>query len=188
MNKLGNVDIDRISFERLTKLDTYVKQHFDQLVDKFLVCFEQYCQKITMMQKDGKKGSIGFIHFSILRTNILAKRHKIRLDAYDENWYFDRGECNGEYDVDEFYHWLDEFADILEAARNNGFSQIKLVDVQEAIFEESNKYLLFVAEVIRMGMRRAIETESYLEMQRGEVFMVCIGGFQDKVDIFIQRR
>lgn len=183
MNKLANIDVDRISFEQLNKLDAYVKQHFDQLIDKFMDCFEQYCDKVVRMQTEGKKGPVGFIHFSILRTNILAKRHKIRLDAYDEGWYLDRNECSGEYDVQEFYQWLDEFADTVERARNNGFSKIKLVDVQQTVFDESNKYLLFVAELLRVGMKRVVETAGYQEIKRANVFIVCIGGYQDKVDI-----
>lgn len=183
MNQFGTVDVDRTSHELLLKLDTYVKSHFDQLIDQFLIYFEPYCQKIIRMQKEGRKGNICFIHFSILQTNLLAKRHTIRLDAYDENWYLDRAECSGEYDVSEFYQWLDEFADILDETRNNGFSLVTLLDVQRAVLKESNKYLLFIAEVVRVGMRKAIETESYRKMKRGEPFIVCIGGFQDKVDI-----
>ena len=45
------------------------------------------CNKIRMMQQAGKKEKIAYIHFSVLRTNILLKKHEIRIDAFDENWY-----------------------------------------------------------------------------------------------------
>ena len=183
IGKFPFVNVDQKSIELLKKLDAYVQQNFDDLLDKFLLCFEQYCRQIAQMQETGKKGEIGFIHLSILKTNILAKRHQIRLDAYDKNWYLDRVECSGTYDVGAFYQGLDEFADALEKSRNSSVNRVKLSDVQHCVFEESNKYLLFVAELVRVALRNVSDLAWFQAMKRDEVFMICIGGYQDKVDI-----
>ena len=177
------LDIDQKSAECISKLDAYIQRQFDALIDKFLDQFKQYCNKITWMQEAGQKGSVGFIHFSVLRTNILAARHKFRLDAYDSNWYMDRTECSGEYDVQEYYAYLDEFADALEVSRNVSKGGINLRDVQRVVFGESNKYLLLVAELIRVGLRQASEEQWFQAIKRHEVFVICIGEYQDKVDI-----
>lgn len=182
-SKFRHVNVDQKSMALLSRLDTYVKQNFDDLAEQFVTCFEEYCRKIIIMQQKERKGRIGFIHLSVLRTSILAKRHQIRLDAYDEKWYLDRNECSGVYDVSAFYQGLDELADLLEQARQQSLGRITFAEVQSTLFEESNKYLLFVAELVRVAIKKAVETESFQQMKRAEQCMVCIGGYQDRVDV-----
>jgi len=176
-------DAEQKSRECHEKLDTYILINYDALTDRFLDQFERYCRRIAAMQKAGKKDAIGFIHLSILRTNILDKRHIIRLDAYDENWYADRTECSGEYDASEFLIWLDEFSDALESAAQPLYIPERLKDVQSRIFEESNKYLVIVAEFVRMALLKAVEKEWFRNVRRCAIFAICIGGYQDKCDI-----
>jgi len=181
--KFGDLDVDQKSFELLSKLDSYGQIHFDALVDEFIACFTTYCEKITKMQGTGKKNAIAFINFSLLRTNLLARKHELRIDAYDENWYLDRVECSGSYDVSQLFRWIDQFADNLEATRKKYMGKLKFSEMQKLIFEESNKYMIFVAELMRVAIKKATMTESFQQVKRHEVFVICIGGYQDRVDI-----
>jgi len=171
------------SLEYLAEVDNYVKNNLDALIDKFLNQFESYCRAVTQMQEAGTKGPIGFINFSFLLTNILARRHIIRLDAYDENWYADRTECSGEYETGEFYTGLDLYVDALDSAWRPMYRGGTLRDIQQAIFEESKKYHFIVAELIRVGLRTAAEKSWFREIQRAPVFIILFGGYHDKVDI-----
>jgi len=177
------LDIERTSAECIAGLDAYIQRNFDALIGKFLGQFRPYCEKIARMQEAGQKGEIGFIHFSVLRTNILASRHAIRLDAYGKEWYADRTECSGEYDAREYFSHLYKFADALEASMNASKGRAKLRDVQRAVFEESNKYLLLIAELARVGLRKAKEEQWFQAVKRHELFVVCIGDYQDRADI-----
>jgi len=175
--------VEELSYEQLKKLDAYVQEHYALLLAKFMEQFESYCRKITQMQEAGKKGAIAFVYFSMLRTNILAKRHKLRLDAYDENWYKDRAECSGEYDVGEIFVFFDEYTDILDKACRGVYAGNKLAEQQSIIFDESKKYLIFAAEIMRVGLSEASKTEWFNSVIRHEVFTVCIGEYQDRADI-----
>ena len=181
--KFQSFDIEKKSAECISKLDEYVKHHFDALIDNFLDQFKQYCNKIVKMQETGKKDAIGFIHFSVLRTHIIAGNHNIRLDAYDGNWYMDRTECSGEYDASEYYIYLDEFAEALEESRKTSKGMIKPHDLQRAVFDESEKYLVLIAELIRAGLKKASVEEWFKSIKRHELFVICIGEYQDKSDI-----
>ena len=176
-------DLQRKSKELATDLDDYVKTHFEQLVEQFINCFSDYCDKIYQMQQHGKKGAIAYIHFSVLRTNILLKKHEIRLDAYDENWYMDSVECSSCYQVGEVYAYLEKYAEIVEELRSESKGKISLAEAQKRVFVESNIYLFYIAELIRVGMRDAIRTEAYQRINRAPCFVVCIGGFLDRFDI-----
>lgn len=180
---MQGIDLQQKSRELAGRLDSYVKSHFEQLIDKFTGFFLEYCEKIYQMQQQEEKGAIAYIHFSVLRTNILLKKHEIRLDAYDENWYLDSVECSDSYPVGELYCYLEEYGNLVEKLRSNSLGKVSLAKAQERVFNESNLYLFYVAELIRVGMRNVIRTESYQKIKKAPCFMVCIGGFMDRFDI-----
>lgn len=180
---MQSFDLQRKSRELVTSLDNYVKKHFEELLAQFVNFFLNYCEKIYQMQQQGEKGAIAYIHFSILRTNILLKKHEIRLDAYDENWYMDSVECSSCYKVSEIYSYLDEYMDVMEELQSKSIGSISLAEAQKRVFDESNLYLFYVAELIRVGMRNVIKTETYQKIDRAPCFVVCIGGFLDRFDI-----
>lgn len=176
-------DLQRKSKELATGLDNYVKSHFEHLVTQFTDCFCGYCDKIYQMQQQGEKGAIAYIHFSVLRTNILLKKHEIRMDAYDENWYMDSVECSGSYPVGEFYSYLEEYEDMVEELRSKSVGKVSLAEAQKRVFAESNLYIFYIAELIRTSMRNVIRTEAYQRIDRAPCFVICIGGFLDRFDI-----
>ncbi|MCM1258324.1 MAG: pentapeptide repeat-containing protein [Roseburia sp.] len=176
-------DLQGKSRELTGLLDEYVTSHLEELKEKFTDCFCNYCDKIYEMQQQGKKGAVAYIQFSVLRTNILLNRHEIRLDAYDENWYMDRVECSGSYPVKEFYLYLEKYGEAVEELRVKSQGGVSLAQAQKRVFDESNLYLFYVAELIRIGMRQVVKRESYQRIERAPCFMVCIGGYLDRFDI-----
>ncbi len=180
---MQGIDLERKGKELATELDGYVKEHFEELIEKFIKCFTDYCTRIAEMQQQGKKGKIAYIHFSVLRTNILLKRHEIRIDAYDENWYLDAVECSYYYPVEEIYAYLEKYGDAVIDLWEKSQGKNNLADVYRKVFNESNIYLFYVAELIRLGMKRMIHTEIYMSVKKAECFIVGIGGFMDRFDI-----
>ncbi|MCL1989420.1 MAG: pentapeptide repeat-containing protein [Defluviitaleaceae bacterium] len=179
----GDLNVDQRSFELLSKLDAYGQLHFDTLVDEFVQSFTTYCEQIVHMQQAGHKQAIAFINFSVLKTNLLTRKHELRMDAYDENWYLDRVACTGTYDVSPFYRWLYTFADNLEATRKKYRGKLTFAQMQALIFEESHRYLIFVAELMRVAIKKVVKTAVFKQLNRHEVFVICIGEYQDRVDI-----
>lgn len=181
--RLQGIDLHKRSEEIATRLDCYVKDNYQELVDQFVESFMKYCNQIVSMQQQGTKGAIAYIHFSILRTNILLKKHVIRIDAYDETWYLDSVECSGSYEVEKIYAYLEEYCDVVEEYREKSIGKVSLVQAQKRIFDESKIYLFFVAELIRVGMKKVIQTDLYQKVNRASCFVVCIGGYRDRFDI-----
>lgn len=183
VKRVQGYDLQKKSKELAVLLDEYIKHNFEPLTAKFLDCFLAYCEKISQMQEQGEKGAIAYLHFSVLKTNILLKKHEIRMDAYDENWYLDPVECSGSYPVEEFYSYLERYGDIVEDLRRKSGGTVSLTEAQRRVFEESNLYLFYIAEMIRVGMRKAVREEAYQNVRRAPCFTVCIGGFLDRFDI-----
>lgn len=180
---MQNVNLEQERKSLVEQLDSYIKNHYEELIEKFAECFKKYCNKIRMMQQAGKKEKIAYIHFSVLRTNILLKKHEIRIDAFDENWYMDPMECSYSYPVNEIYTYLEKYSNVVEELWKQSTDLNDFSDVYRKVFLESNIYLFYVAEIIRQGMRKLIETEEYKSVAKAECFVVCIGGYMDKFDI-----
>lgn len=180
---MQGIDLERKAKELATELDDYVKEHFEELIDKFIKCFSDYCNQIAEMQKQGKKGDIAYIHFSVLRTNILLGKHELRIDAYDENWYLDSAECSYHYPVEEIYCYLEKYSDAVMDLWQKSQDINNLADAYRKVFDVSNIYLFYVAELIRMGIRRMHQSESFLSVKKAECFIVGIGGYMDRFDI-----
>lgn len=176
-------NLNQKSTELLNQLDLYIKSHLDELTGQLSDCISKYGESIYEMQQTGKKGAIAYLQFSMLRTNILLNKHELRLDAYDENWYLDMVECSSSYEVNEILTSLTKFADMVEALRKESAASMTLRETQSRIFEESQKYLIFLAELIRVGMQKVIQTEGYQKIIKAPIFIVCIGGLLDRVDI-----
>ncbi|MBQ3164633.1 MAG: pentapeptide repeat-containing protein [Lachnospiraceae bacterium] len=180
---MQGTDLERKGKELATELDCYVREHFEELVEKFVTCFTNYCNQIAEMQKQGKKGKIAYIHFSVLRTNILLGKHELRLDAYDENWYMDAVECSYHYDVGEIYTYLERYREAVLEVWHQSHGINDLSDAYRKVYDESNIYLFYMAELIRMGMKRMSHVEAFLAVEKAECFIVGIGGYMDRFDI-----
>lgn len=176
-------NLNQKSTELLNRLDLYIKNHFEELTDRLSDCISQFGESIYQMQQAGKKGAVAYLQFSMLRTNILLSRYELRLDAYDETWYLDMAECSSSFKVDEVLSPLAEFAAMVEMLRKESLMSMTLRETQSRIFEEGQKYLIFLAELIRLGMQKAVQTEGYRKIAKAPVFVVCIGGLLDRVDI-----
>ena len=51
---MQGIDLQRKGKELAAELDYYVKSHFEQLVEQFVDCFSEYCNKIYEMQRQGR--------------------------------------------------------------------------------------------------------------------------------------
>ena len=168
------------SVQQLEKLTKYMLvEQFGDLIQQFVSCFEGYCQKIAKMQQTGEKGALGYIHFSLLYTDILVKKYQLRIDAYDKHYFADRVECVGIYDVGNICSFLDEFSETLFAQRKKYVYKVSVADVRQLVLEESAKYRAAITELIRLALAQATQTSAYQDVLREEQFIISVGGFQD---------
>ena len=173
-------EADVLSVQQLEKLANYMLvEHFDSLVAQFVECFEDYCRQITKMQQASEKGELGYISFSMLRTDILAKDYRLRIDAYDERWYQDRVECVGLYDVSDLCVFLDEFSTMLVEERKKYVYKVSPADVAQIVLKESDRYRNAIMELVRLALVQAVKSPVYKEILRAEHFAITFGEFQD---------
>lgn len=164
--------------EKLNKLDEYLEKHKEELAAKFVEAFKNICIKAKCMQKAGNKSKIGYITFSLLRTNILEKKYVYALDAYSNLWFFDRCECQVEYDVNWAFKFLDDFEEELEEKRKHYINKILKPDVEKIKLKEVDLYNERIVKLARYAISEAVRTQAYLDIDKEEVLEVRVGEYK----------
>jgi len=171
------------SSEIFEQLKSELEVNKDRWMNEFVLCMQDYCRKIIKMQQAGLKDTIGYLNLSLLRTKLLSGEYHIRLDAYNDQWYSDRVECTGVYEVRHLYGRLDEVIVLLEEMRKESFDSLTFGDIHERFFHESHRYFVTVSEFLRDATKEFIKTEEYKTMKRTPLFHIYFGEYQGALTI-----
>ena len=178
-------EVDEVSSKHLKKLQEYMLTNYNELSIQFLECFKNYCQKVVAMQasESDKKGSLGYIHFSLMRTKLIEGAYEFRIDAYDKGWYADKNFCVGTYGVYQIFRFLEDFSKELIERRRKYIQKITVVDVKRYGLEESNKYISVMTGFIRSVIPQAVKLSDYEAIKRENVFEIAVGEFRDAAEL-----
>jgi hypothetical protein len=176
-------DVERKSLESLLALEEYFQMHKDALAQGFIQSFKQLCLKIKEMQAQGEKDKIGYITYSMLRTEILEGRHMYLLEASDSTWFFDRKECQVEYDASWAFQFLDRLESELEKKGKTYMGAITKPDIEKIKLREAGKYNQYVVSLAQYAMSQATALPEYLDIEREEELEVRVGEYLDISEI-----
>ncbi|BAU27213.1 pentapeptide repeat protein [Aneurinibacillus soli] len=167
----------------IVALEQYAQTHRDELVQDFLPSFQQLCRTIKQKQAAGEKGEIGYITYSMLRTEILEGRHRYLVEATDNRWFLDDHVCKAEYDASWAFRFLDEFERSLEQARKVYMDVITPADLETIKLQEALNYHQYVIRFIRYAMLQAITLPEYIEIEKAEEIEIRVGEYFDRSEI-----
>lgn len=175
--------VDPTFHATIVALEQYAQTHRDELVQDFLPSFQQLCRTIKQKQAAGEKGKIGYITYSMLRTEILEGRHRYLVEATDNRWFLDDHVCEAEYDASWAFRFLDEFERSLEQARKVYMNVITQADLETIKLQEALNYHQYVIRFIRYAMSYAVALPEYTEMEKAEEFEIRVGEYFDRSEI-----
>ncbi|WP_019635405.1 pentapeptide repeat-containing protein [Paenibacillus fonticola] len=158
-----------------------LKTTLEQRIGECVQEFREYCRDIRQKQLQGKKGSISYITYSMLRTSWLEKHPTYFVEAADEFWVFDTDPIQFEWDVYwAFSYWSDlqqrYQAEIMER-RQSPLSEIGL---EQMMLDAAAEFHAVMVNMIRLAMKRAVHTPEFQELERGEIFEVRVGEYLDR--------
>lgn len=172
-------EVQTKNLESLLALEEYFQNHKDELVHDFVQSFRNICRTIKTMQLRGEKGRIGHITYSMLRTEIMEGRHIYVIDASDITWFFDRKECQAEYNAGWAFQYLDVVESELEQISKTYMGAITKPDIERIKLGLANKYHQYVVSLARYAMPQAIILPEYLEIDKEEELEVRVGEYLD---------
>ncbi|HOV26443.1 MAG TPA: pentapeptide repeat-containing protein [Pseudobacteroides sp.] len=167
------------SIEKMLKVEEFFHKNRDNLVADFLDSFRRICLKIKQIQNEGKKGEVGYITFSLLRTSMKEGKLLYLIEAFDSNWFLDRMECQAIYDAGWLGKFLDEFEAELEENRREYVGLLGSFDTERLKFKEAGFYSQYIANIARYTMPFAVLLREYRDIVRNEKMEVRVGEYLD---------
>ncbi|WP_236896149.1 hypothetical protein [Clostridium beijerinckii] len=169
---------DRYKEELKNILEKY-NENKDSIKEKLTSKFNSICQEAVFLQKEGLKGEIKYIYFSMLRTSILENKGEWRIDLYDEKWFVDKEECSINIELDFIYEPLFKHMKELSKKKKEYLRTIKEKDIEDIKITEANKYHSLALNIIRGILQDFLECASYKEMEKKEDIVIMAGEYMD---------
>ncbi|GIO29007.1 MULTISPECIES: pentapeptide repeat-containing protein [Paenibacillus] len=148
-------------------------------VQEFVADFRQWCKVIREQQIAGKKGAIGFITYSMLRTDIAQGRSSYLVQATDSSWLFDASPVEGHYDSLWAYRYLDLLADRLKLASREYKGAVHSAHLERIRLREAVHIHRVVVSLIRLAMLEASQSSEFQAVEKAEVFEIRVGEYWD---------
>lgn len=169
--------VAQIRTEKIKEMEQYYLRNKEKHLIKFVEDFKKMCLKIKDMQSQGEKARIGYINYSILRTNIMEKNYEYSIDSFDKYWYFDKVECSTTYDVYWTFKFLEEFGQEIEKKRKQYFNKIIKSDIEKIVNKEISIYDNQIKTIARIAILYAVQSEEYKEISKEDVVEIRIGEY-----------
>lgn len=182
LEKLKKNYADPQSILIILKMHQFINENLEEITREFIKSLDAYCQKIKEQQTTNEKNKISYIHFSILRTALREKDHRLRIDAYDQTYYADKHACTGYYHAGWALKYYEEYLDYIELNRRP-FVWIKKHQLLDMAEEELQKYTLYISHIIRKMLNNPAAEALLDTIDKEEIFIIRVGEYLDKSDI-----
>lgn len=169
--------------ERLLSLEKYFVENKDSLVQGFVESFRQICIKIKDAQSSNKKGRIGYITYSMMRTAIYENKYTYLVEAFDEQWFLDFEPCCSAYDAGWAFGFMDGLRTGLEVKRKQYLGNIVTSDVENIIQAEARKFNEYVVALARYAIPEAVLIKEFQEIEREDELEIRVDEYRDASDI-----
>ncbi|KZE70771.1 hypothetical protein AV545_20015 [Paenibacillus jamilae] len=157
------------------KFKTTQEQRIQACVEEF----RGYCRHIRQEQLQGRKGSIGYITYSMLRTTWLEERPAYLVEVSDALWMLDPQPIRFEWNTSWAYsYWTDLQRQLRREVEKRQVSLSEL-EWEQIMLEAAVHIHALVVNVVRTAMKQAVYLPEFQELEREETFEIRVGEYLD---------
>ncbi|MDH2333576.1 pentapeptide repeat-containing protein [Paenibacillus polymyxa] len=159
------------------------------LAKTFCNSLEQILGKVKQMQRKGTKQALGYISYSMLRTELANGRATYLVEAMDKRWFMDRHTCRDTYDAEWAFCYLDEWETELSKHAKKYGGRIGLDDIQRMKLHVAVHVHQYIIALARFSTTEAWLDEIQLahEIQLEDVFELRVGDYWDQSEVVFKR-
>ncbi|KAE8558545.1 pentapeptide repeat-containing protein [Paenibacillus polymyxa] len=141
--------------------------------------FRGYCQHIRQEQLHGRKGRIGYITYSMLRTTWLEERPAYFVEASDALWMLDPQPIRLEWDTSWAYSYWTDLQQQLQGEVEKQHVSLSELEWEQVMLEAAVHIHALVVNVVRSAMKQAVCLPEFQELERDETFEIRVGEYMD---------
>jgi len=163
----------------LLKTASHIYENKDKLRDNYL----KEIKRIFIATKEFSertKMEVGYIAFSLLRTNLLYGKMKYDVHLYDRNWYLNDYEYVGEIDVADFFQPLEDAKEYLQIESRKFVNKVNASNVDNIISQHLEAFSHFFIKMFKYILVEATECSEYSEITKADIFRITTGELYGK--------
>ncbi|MCP3808123.1 pentapeptide repeat-containing protein [Paenibacillus sp. Lou8.1] len=178
-----------LKHQMLFALEAHFQNHKCSLAKTFRNSLEQVLGKVMLMQQEGTKQSLGYISYSMLRTELANGRATYLVEALDKRWLMDLHSCRDTYNADWAFRYLDEWETELSKHAKKYGGRIGLDDIQRMKLRAAIHIHQYIIALARFSITEAWldEIQFAHEIQLEDVFELRVGEYWDQSEVVFKR-
>jgi len=175
MKQFYKKEVYEQNYQLAKSLDYYCKSNKEELVNRFSHALGELLNKVTQ-QKDVPTA---YIHFYVLRTDILFKNYRIWISAYNEAFYMDTTSVTVSFDAGELFTFLDKSDEYLSTAYKKYARKLTSDDVSVAVQTQAIGVIRYIAHLAKIATNHLYKSGVLGQIEMAETFVVSAGEYRD---------
>lgn len=158
------------------EMDKYIDENRKELTVDFVENFRSLCNKIKVMQSEGKKGKIAHITYSFNIHNLQKESRDYVVQAFGTEWFLEEGEeCKINYNVGWIYDFLDRtYGKLLDISKKY-IGNINGADMDQ-VWKDGIKYCdVRLLNFSKKAIKEAIQIDEFTAIDKEEVLEIRLG-------------
>ncbi|MGZ0039196.1 pentapeptide repeat-containing protein [Paenibacillus ottowii] len=151
----------------------------EQRIQACIEEFRGYCRHIRQEQLQGRKGRIGYITYSMLRTTWLEERPAYLVEVSDALWMLDPQPIRFEWNTSWAYSYWTDLQRQLRGEVEKQQVSLSELEWEQIMLEAAVHIHALVVNVVRTAMKQAVYLPEFQELEREETFEIRVGEYLD---------
>jgi BTB/POZ domain-containing protein KCTD9 len=152
------------------------KQRIQTCVEEF----RGYCRGIRQEQLQGRKGKIGYITYSMLRTRWLEEQPAYLVEASDVLWMLDPKPIRFEWDTSWAYSYWTDLQQKLRREVEKQHVSLPELEWEQVMLEAAVHIHVLIVNMMRLAIKKAVCLPEFQELEREETFEIRVGEYMDQ--------
>ncbi|MEK4730042.1 pentapeptide repeat-containing protein [Paenibacillus sp. FSL L8-0641] len=141
--------------------------------------FRGYCRDIRQEQLQGRKGKIGYITYSMLRTTWLEERPIYLVEAANALWVLDSKPIRFEWDTSWTYSYWTDLQQKLRREVEKQHVSLPELEWEQVMLEAAVHIHVLVVNMMRLAIKKTVCLPEFQELDREETFEIRVGEYMD---------
>ena len=164
--------------KKLFEMEEIYQTHFHEIAPYVQKHFQEICENIIKIQQTGYLEEISYLEYTLLYTNILQKKEIAEVRIYNDQWYFDNGQCIvGNFDFSDLFIKYNELCSMLMSYRKKFANEVSTQEVKSFLISCIRPFYCYIISIFRYSILPCIEKEPFLSIRRTEKFEINIGEY-----------
>ncbi|KYG93157.1 pentapeptide repeat-containing protein [Paenibacillus jamilae] len=141
--------------------------------------FRAFCELVRQKQLTGRKGHIGYITYSMLRTTWLEQKPVYLVEATDALWMLDAEPVQLEYDASWIFLYWTQLREQLGAETLKQQVSLSELELEQIMLEAAGYLHTMIVSLVRQAMKQAVDLPEFEALDREEAFEIRVGEYMD---------